>query len=55
MTSMIIPVVIHYAIFKDSMSWKGSLLHGFLLISSVLIMVISTYYSLIELASKMSS
>ena len=54
MTSMIIPVVIHYLLFKDSMPFKDSLLHGFLFISSVVIMVVSSYYSVIELVSKLS-
>ena len=54
-TSMIIPVMIHYLLFKDSMSFKGYFMHGLIFLSSVLIMVVSSYYSLIELGSKLSS
>lgn len=54
-TSMIIPVMIHYFLFKDTLSFKGYFMHGFIFLSSVLIMVVSSYYSLIELGSKLSS
>ena len=54
-TSMIIPVMIHYFLFKVTLSFKGYFMHGFIFLSSVLIMVVSSYYSLIELGSKLSS
>ena len=51
-TSMLIPIIIHYSVFKEEMSGGQILFHVILILFSGTIMCTATFFSFKELISK---
>ena len=54
-TSILIPVVIHYSVFKSTMRRRQVITHVILGVAAFLLMVIATVFSTVKLVESMSS
>lgn len=50
-TSILIPVIIHYSVFRSTMHTKEKMVHLFLGLAAFLLMVVATFFSVLKLIS----
>ena len=50
-TSILIPVIIHYSVFRSTMRTKEKMVHLFLGLAAFLLMVVATFFSVLKLIS----